>query len=214
MFGIVVSGRPVITEGQAVSQTQFAFSIPAVPSFSHIVVFLLPSTTLPPDTAAAVYVQLPTSTEFKLLGAIANEKQSAVFKINNSGASINSGFEDDAMMDEPTPTPGPNGNVTLGISVEPVAQISVALANLKQNANAMTTINGLVKAQPGPSPVSTKVLAQRIIGNAFNFLASFAGSTGPGGQEVIPLKSFQDWWTKFEKKIDLDPSFLERADQG
>lgn len=54
---------------------------------------------------------------------------------------------------------------------------------------------------------TTKVLAQRIIGNAFNFLASF-------GSDTVPLKAFQDWWTKFEKKVELDPSFLEREDQG
>ncbi|KAI7114770.1 hypothetical protein KC352_g34547, partial [Hortaea werneckii] len=52
-----------------------------------------------------------------------------------------------------------------------------------------------------------KVMAQRIIGNAFNFLASF-------GSETVPLKAFQDWWTKFEKKVELDPSFLEREEQG
>jgi hypothetical protein len=57
-------------------------------------------------------------------------------------------------------------------------------------------------------PPSTKLLAQRIIKDAFNFLASFAG--GRSGQEVVPLKSFQDWWTKFERRIENDPGFLER----
>ena len=55
--------------------------------------------------------------------------------------------------------------------------------------------------------MTTKVLAQRIIGDAFNFLASF-------GSNEIPLKAFQNWWMKFEKKVELDPSFLEREDQG
>jgi hypothetical protein len=57
------------------------------------------------------------------------------------------------------------------------------------------------------------VLAQKIIKNAFNFLASFAGN-GPGGSEVVPLKSFQDWWAKFEKRIERDPGFLERDEDG
>jgi hypothetical protein len=60
-------------------------------------------------------------------------------------------------------------------------------------------------------PVPTKVLAQRIIANAFNFLASFS-SGGPTGRETVPLKSFQEWWKKFEGKIERDPSFLERGD--
>jgi protein Hikeshi len=61
---------------------------------------------------------------------------------------------------------------------------------------------------PHRAPPPTKLLAQRIIKNAFNFLASFAG--GSGGQEVVPLKSFQDWWTKFERRVENDPGFLER----
>lgn len=58
---------------------------------------------------------------------------------------------------------------------------------------------------------STKLLAQRIIKNAFNFLASFSG--GQDGQEVVPLKSFQDWWARFERRVENDPGFLER-DEG
>jgi hypothetical protein len=87
-FGVIVSGRPVLTDAQVVSPTQVAYQIPSQPSFSHIVVFLLPGTTLPNNTAAAVYAQLPGSTEFKLLGAIANEKPSAIFKVRNGNAAM------------------------------------------------------------------------------------------------------------------------------
>jgi hypothetical protein len=31
---------------------------------------------------------------------------------------------------------------------------------------------------------------------------------------VVPLRSFQDWWTKFERKIENDPGFLERDEIG
>lgn len=57
-------------------------------------------------------------------------------------------------------------------------------------------------------PPTTKVLAQRIIKNAFNFLASFAG--GAGGSEMVPLKAFREWWVKFERRVENDPGFLER----
>ena len=44
-------------------------------------------------------------------------------------------------------------------------------------------------------------------------LASFAESDpNRKGEDVVPLKSFRDWWTKFERRIDMDPSFLERED--
>ncbi|OCK83426.1 DUF775-domain-containing protein [Lepidopterella palustris CBS 459.81] len=219
MFGVIVSGRPVLTDAQTISQTQFAFAIPSTPPFSHIVVFLLPGTTLPQDTAAAVYIQLPGANEFKLLGAIANEKQSAIFKVHNKVVGIDGGgtIDDDAMTDEGAPAPVSNdaaANVLLGISVEPASQVAANLAQMKAQAAApQTTGMELVRRTPAASPVPTKVLAQRIIQNAYHFLASFSGN-GPGGNEVIPLKSFQDWWSKFERRVERDPGFLERDEQG
>jgi hypothetical protein len=106
--------------------------------------------------------------------------------------------------------------VTIGVSLESAEQVSVALqarkaaagnvgANLSTNSNTQ-----LVRVAPSaipPSAVTTKVLAQRIIGNAFNFLASF-------GSDVIPLKAFEEWWKKFERKVEMDPTFLEREGGG
>jgi len=220
MFGVIVASRPVIANPQTISPTQFAFILPSQPSFSHIVVFLLPGSTLPPDTAAAVYIQLPPSQEYKLLGAVANEKQSAIFRVKNSAfAANNTASLDDAMIDDTNVTGGDIQNtgspdIILGISIEPAANIQAQLATLVTGPTPQPTSTGLelVRHRLQPSGISTKVLAQRIIQNAFNFLSSFAG--GSGGNEVVPLKSFQNWWTKFEKKIELDPSFLERDEQN
>lgn len=55
---------------------------------------------------------------------------------------------------------------------------------------------------------TTKELAQRIIGNAFNYLASFASSDN----DSVPLKTFRDWWNKFERKLEMDPTFLEKGE--
>ena len=196
MFAVIVPGRPCLTDMVPVSLTQSAFSIPPAPHFSHIVVFMLPGNSLPPGTAAAVYMQLPGESQFNLLGAIGNEKQSAIFKINLGGA----GGGDDSM--DTAKGQAPSGDISLGISVEAAVSIQAQLASLQSEASNSTS---LVRR-----PLSTKVLAQRIIKNAFNFLASFSGSAG--GQEVVPLKSFRDWWTKFEKRIEMDPGFLERDD--
>jgi hypothetical protein len=92
------------------------------------------------------------------------------------------------------------GNPVVGISLEPEAAVAELLKGLPQTGDG------------GKRVVSTKVLAKRIIENAFNFLASFAGQLGPGGEEVIPLKSFREWWVKFEKRIEMDPGFLEREE--
>ena len=180
-----------------ISPTQSAFTFPANPHFSHVVVFMLPGNALPNDSAAAVYLQLPGQPEYKLLGAIGNEKQSAIFQVSLPETLAGNV---DAMISGQQAA----GNVNVGISVEPSANVQAQLANLKTEAS---NSNALVRRPP-----STKVLAQRIIKNAFNFLASFGGTVG--GQEVVPLKSFQDWWTKFERRVENDPGFLERDDDG
>lgn len=157
---------------------------------------MLPGNALPADTAAAVYMQLPGESQFKLLGAIGNEKQSAIFKVN-----LGASDDRNAMMDA-TNGQVAGGDISLGISIEPATSIQAQLASLQNESPTSMT---LVRRPP-----STTVLAQRIIKNAFNFLASFSGSAG--GQEVVPLKSFQDWWTKFERRVQNDPGFLERDD--
>jgi hypothetical protein len=208
MFGLIISGRSVDAAPQAVTETQFAFKLSPNPTFNHIVVFLLPGTQLPPGTAATVYVQIPPSQEFKLLGAIGPGKESAIFKVSGlkSGAADPDG---DVMVDDVSGanTAAVGGDIVVGVSIEPVASVEAQLATLKET-NATTSqaasSSALVRMNPtADARVTTKVLAQRIIGNAFNFLASF-------GSDTVPLKAFQDWWTKFEKKVELDPSFLER----
>lgn len=217
MFAIIAAGRPVQTQLQTISPTQFAFSIPSQPAFSHLVVFLLPGNALPPGTAAAVYIQLPPAADFKLLGAVANDKQSAIFKVRGSGAAGAGGAEgDDAMVDD-APAGGVGSgagqgqDIVLGISIEPAANVQAQLAAMRPQAAAGGSGMALVRHQPqAAQPERTLQTARRIIQNAFNFLSGFSG--GPGG-DMVPLKSFQDWWAKFEKKIQLDPSFLER-DEG
>jgi len=211
-FGVIVSGRPVLADAQAISPTQFAFQIPSQPSFSHIVVFLLPGITLPDGTAAAVYAQLPGTTEFKFLGAIANEKPSAIFKINNkAGGPAGGGLGDQDVMLDDGAMGASTAPLALGISVEPAQQVAVALEQKKaQDAAASATPNmgqGEMVLR-GPNAVTTKVLAQRIIKNCYDFLTSW------GSGDTVPLKAFQAWWTKFENKIERDPGFLERSDGG
>jgi hypothetical protein len=69
----------------------------------------------------------------------------------------------------------------------------------------------LARTTKPPNKPDTLLLAQRIIKNAFNFLASFSGNVN-GGVEVVPLKAFEEWWKKFEGRVRSDPGFLERSD--
>lgn len=216
MFSVVVPGRPCLTDLIAVDTqptgqaTKFTISIPTSPPFKKLVIFLLPGTVLPPNTGAAIYAQLPdpntgAPTDFRFIGALANEKPSGLFSIAQPSSGRTEDDDEDEMLDEGS-APNPAAVVTLGISIEPVQNIAPQLAGLE--AEKAGSAQAQVQRQ-----ISTKVLAQRIIGSAFNFLASFAESDpAKKGHDVVPLKSFRDWWTKFERRIEMDPTFLERED--
>ena len=208
-FGVVLPPRPILINPTVISSTQFAFVLPAAPAFSHLAVFLLPGNTLPDGTLAGIYVRFPGSApDFKLLGALGTGRESAIYKMNEAGSGRREGggvVEEDMSDLETTATAG---EITVGISIESAATIIAQLELLQASDVSALVLSR--NQQSASSAISTKILAQRIIKNAFNFLASFAGTTGVGGQEVVPLKSFQDWWTKFERRIENDPGFLER----
>ena len=109
MFGIIVSGRPVCTESQIISPTQLAFTIPAVPIFRISLSFYFPARSCRLTREPPCISSFPPSTEFKLLGAIANDKPSAIFRVRgqtSSAQAASSGglgvgdIEQDAMIDD------------------------------------------------------------------------------------------------------------------
>jgi len=199
LFGLVAAGQPVIvTPTETPTPTSFLFAIPPPPSSkssSHIVVFLLPGVALPEGTAAAIYLVTPggpgqAEPNSKFLGGIGPGKESAIFKV---------GVGDD------------QGGIVIGVSVEPGESVAERMAELgagKYNAQAALALTNTANTQQQ----STLVLAQRIIRNAFNFLASYSGLAGPNETEVVPLRAFEEWWKKFEGRIRSDPGFLERDD--
>lgn len=197
-FGLVPAGQAVITEPtETPSPTSFLYAIPpsapGAKPFSHIVVFLLPGVALPPDTAAAIYLVTPgqSGPESKFLGGIGPGKESAIFNLGHGGASSS----------------GSSTPVVIGVSVESAGSVS---QRISERSAAPSTSSGSQQQALVVAPPTTLVLAQRIIKNAFNFLAGFSGTAGQ--VEVVPLKAFEDWWRKFEGRIRSDPGFLERDD--
>lgn len=199
LFGIVPAGLPLITEPTSIPSDSFIlYSLPSTNTFSHIVVFLLPNVTLPQSTAAAIYLAAADdvaaaagsggSPSLQFLGGLGPGKESAIFKIR-AGAESEIG----------------SGVLMIGISIESAESVARRL-------DLLAAEKALALSSPAPrqSQLTTADLAQRIIQNAFNFLASFSGGTGPGGLEVVPLRAFEDWWRKFESRVRSDPSFLER----
>ncbi|KAK0627704.1 DUF775 domain-containing protein [Immersiella caudata] len=195
LFGLVAAGQPVIvTPTQTPNPTSFIFAVPSPPSktSSHVVVFLLPGVSLPEGTAAAIYLVAPpgpgqAEPNSKFLGGIGTGKESAIFKVGVDNT----------------------GGIVLGVSVEPAASVAQRMEALSAGKQAAEGSTALTLASQTPQ-ATTLVLAQRIIKNAFNFLASYSGQAGPGGVEVVPLRAFEEWWKKFEGKIRSDPGFLKR----
>ncbi|KAI0842258.1 hypothetical protein F5Y06DRAFT_172003 [Hypoxylon sp. FL0890] len=203
LFGLVPAGQPLITSPSSQpTPTSFLYAIPhSVPTpanpnpkpFSHLTVFLLPGVVLPENTAAAIYIaQNPAALasgaeppNFRFLGGVGPGKESAVFKLS------------------PSSSPSTAKGIVIGISIEDAGSVAERIQQL--HADSTTSTGTGAGEQP-----STQVLAQRIIQNAFNFLAGFSGKVGAEGVEVVPLKAFQEWWRKFENKVRNDPTFLER----
>lgn len=187
LFGIIPAGLPIITTPSSTpSDSSFLYALPTEKPFDHIVVFLLPGITMPPQTAAAIYLATANdvasaqqNANFKFLGAIGPGKESAMFKVGNAGNT---------------------GGLVIGVSAESEDSVGQQLQLLAEKKGSSGT----------DSKPSTVVLAQRIIQNAFNFLAGFSGQLGPGGVEVVPLRAFEDWWKKFESRVKADPGFLEK----
>lgn len=197
LFGLVPAGQSVIvTPTSTPTPTSFLYAVPSLgKSSTHIVVFLLPGIVLPEGTAAAIYLVTPagpgqTEPNSKFLGGIGSGKDSAIFKVGSNGQE----------------------NIVIGVSVEDASSVLSRLAAQSRESedasakSAALTLMSVAQKQQS----STLVLAQRVIKNAFNFLASFSGTAGPNQVEVVPLKAFEDWWRKFEGRIRSDPGFLER----
>lgn len=204
MFGIVPAGLPLIIQPASTpSHTSYLYTLPTTKPFSHLVVFLLPNVTLPSDTAAAIYIataqevtaaaQSNSSPNFKFLGGIGPGKESAMFKVGSLGNSSISGTDSGSCRNQ--------NELIIGISIEPAHNVSQRMQDM---------VASKPTADVSSSQLSTIVLAQRIIQNAFNFLASFSGNAGTAGIEVVPLRAFENWWRKFESRVRSDPSFLEK----
>ena len=207
MFGLILPHRPVLTPPTPITPIQQAFTFPPSPPFAHLVLFLLPNESLPPGHAATIHIRSTPAGEFRLLGAIANDKPNAMFKIGGE-------------LDAPA-AGGGGGDVVVGLSIEPVESVQAQLSGLRGAANGGHAVQhgaGVSQQQTQVAPYNqptaqldtarVKVLAQRIIKDAFDFLGGFA--RGPPGEEVVPLRGFREWWAKFERKVELDSEWLER----
>ncbi|OQS02059.1 hypothetical protein THRCLA_05538 [Thraustotheca clavata] len=79
-FGMVIAGRPVLTDFAELSPTQYVIDIPYPAQVTDITFFLLPHSPVPPGFAAVLYFAVPQLQNWQLLGSVFAEKPSAIFR--------------------------------------------------------------------------------------------------------------------------------------
>ncbi|KAJ2816579.1 hypothetical protein GGI24_005682 [Coemansia furcata] len=194
MFGCIVAGRLVQTNLQQVDVNKYVFELPDAHSINHIVVFLLGTIPFEPGYAATVHLLWPNKS-WQMLGALSNDKPSAIFRLK---ATITP--EEAASM--------PGVNAELGISIEPIQAVEQQLQQMRQQSGGS---NALVVAQQQQTPSMPVALqfAERTLQSLFDYAMSFAtrpdasmGAFGSGAAvQVLPVKAFEDWYNSFQRKI-------------
>jgi hypothetical protein len=74
LFGVVIPGRPVITEFQVIDEKKCITFIESPSTVTDITFFLLPPGCIPPGYGAILYYAVPPFTNWVLLGCIAQDK--------------------------------------------------------------------------------------------------------------------------------------------
>ncbi|RWS16355.1 protein OPI10-like protein [Dinothrombium tinctorium] len=195
MFAVIVSGRLVQTNFEAVDTSKFLLTIPDADNINHIVVFLTGSNPLPLGYAACVYFSWPDPNApptWIYLGYISNDKPSAIFRISK----LKVGADAPAINAFGYSQPIVSHVAQIGISIEPSAQIE-----------QMTP-------DPSVSPPnmdSYALFATKTAENLFNYVVSFAQSIVPNSDEqFIPLSCVRQWYENFLRKLQFDPDFWKR----
>ncbi|KAJ1730265.1 hypothetical protein LPJ61_003105 [Coemansia biformis] len=197
MFGCIVAGRLVQTNLRQVDVNKYVFELPEVHSINHIVVFLLGTVPFEPGYAATVHLLWP-SREWQYLGALSNEKPSAIFRLKAAGAAGADG--------------APGASAELGISIEPIQAVE---QQVQQHAPpAPQALVAASSAAAGLPLQAARQLAERTLQSLYNYATSFAtrpdasmGLLGSGAAvQVLPVKVFDDWYRSFASKIQRDPA--------
>lgn len=80
LFGVVIPGRPLITEFQQIDATKAVTMVQYPSMVTEITFFLLPSTLIPPGYGAILYYATPPFQNWVLLGSVDPSKPSGTFR--------------------------------------------------------------------------------------------------------------------------------------
>ena len=130
IFGLLVAGRPVVTDFVALSDDKYLVQVPAPGLVTDIALFLLPGNEFPADRGVTVMWAAPPFTEWATLGTLSAEVPSAVFRTGWSTS------REVAAVDA----------VQIGLSVDPIDSVrntSQALSSAEADRLAFVQLVGL-----------------------------------------------------------------------
>ncbi|KAL9979869.1 hypothetical protein ACROYT_G017593 [Oculina patagonica] len=190
MFGCIVSGRLVQTDAQQIGPTQFVFNLTDVEKIHHVVVFLTGVTPFPDGMGGGVYYCYPTpeGPSSQLLGFIANNKPSAIFKLAKA--------KPEERVQNPFAMGAAATGAQIGISVEPLDQLA---QQTPASHSTPSSLNSFVE------------YTQKMLKNFFNYASSFAITqaqmTPNPSESFVPLSVVQRWYENYQRKMTNDPNF-------
>ncbi|KAJ1796843.1 hypothetical protein LPJ56_007094 [Coemansia sp. RSA 2599] len=201
MFGCIVAGRLVQTNLQQVDANKYVFELPDAHNINHIVVFLLGTIPFEPGFGATVHLLWPNK-NWQMLGALSNEKPSAIFRLKSVVGQDGQ--------------PVPNVSAELGISIEPLQSVEQQVQQMRgqqQQSSAASSL-ALVPAGGNLSLQAARQFAERTMQSLYEYATSYArspdatmGPLGSGAQvQVLPVKAFDDWFQSFLRKVQRDPA--------
>uniref|UniRef100_A0AC35TFY7 DUF775 domain-containing protein n=1 Tax=Rhabditophanes sp. KR3021 TaxID=114890 RepID=A0AC35TFY7_9BILA len=200
VFASMVIGRAVNTGFEMVSPMNFVCNIQDTNEISYIVVFLTGAEPFPAGFGGSIYMRWSNAASadpaWHYLGAITNEKPSAMFKVSN--------------LNEATPTyTGFFGAAQTGTQVSLMTHNSCQIG---LQVESIPEVDGRV-ADKVVKPSNTSEMTEfckKMISNAYNYCQSFI-TTIPDGAgsnvEVIPAKVFEQWFVKYETRLNSNPKF-------
>ncbi|AAS52345.1 AEL339Cp [Eremothecium gossypii ATCC 10895] len=230
MFAAIASGNPLQLSAEVPNsnglQHTIILSETKPKSYSHITLFILPTVALPPEYSAIVYFKLSPQEDFQLFGELKASKPSAIFKVKlpttagAQGSDVSNGLGEIDMEDGDS-VAGTAHNISeliIGISIEPQEQAAFKLEEAKQAHKSTAQSGALVVsrnqggniATPGQLsrayPLLTQQLASKIVQHAYNFLSGFLDE-----RNSVPIKKFEAWWEKFQKRLQNDATFIDEV---
>nr|CAG8644206.1 14082_t:CDS:2 [Entrophospora candida] len=106
---------------------------------------------------------------------------------------------------------------TLGIAIEPISVVEAELATLPPSNSSNT--NSATNSTTIPNFDLINQITMNILKNLYNYVTSFATTSIPFGSDAIgagdfflSLKSFQDWYDSYTRKVKLDPNKVLKGD--